>query len=66
MGTTLDRENMDNCFNSIQVCRFRKSDVNRLEMGHYGRTQTLKLHGIQKSHTFRICYKIEYLDLFAQ
>ena len=45
MGTTLDRENMDNCSNSIQVCRFRKSEVNRLEMGHYGRTQTLKLHG---------------------
>ena len=44
-GATLDGENMDNCFNSIQVCRFRKSGVNRLKMGHYGRNWTLKVQG---------------------
>ena len=42
---TLDGENMDNCFNSIQVCRFWKCGVNKRKMGHFGRIWTLKLHG---------------------
>ena len=34
-GTALDGENTDNCFNSIQVCRFRKSEVKMTETGTF-------------------------------
>lgn len=58
-GTALDGENTDNCFNSIQVCRFRKSEVKMTETGTFWTNSDIKvtqsLYGIQKSHTLQIC-----------
>ena len=42
-GTALDGENTDNCFNSIQVCIFRKSEVKMTETGTFWTNSDIKV-----------------------